>query len=405
MEATMQMDYFSNLMRIGPKLMCWRLEADGSLAETEEEALQIVYRLFTFNCGDMLQKHLQEAPEYPLALYDKLGLSWIAVPELEDGQVRAVYILGPTFTAGTSLESLRITMRSLRYPAALSAAFERVYGNIPVISFIFWMQYGQMLCYTVTGQELPISDFRTQTARPLQKKQSVVQMPTSTAWVYEQIAMEMIEQGQLHYQEAFGRLFTLQETAAPSQSESYVRMNKNAVISFITLSTRAAIRGGLDPETAYYVGNSYIESAEKISALPELARLNQMMYEDFIQRVHRIRENTGVSPEIMAACSYIERHIAEKISVDTLAENAGYSKVYFSQKFRKELGINVGTYIKQQRIGRAKLLLKSTNLSIQEIGAQLGFCNNSYFAETFKDVAGMSPGEFRESGIKVSDMP
>lgn len=197
----------------------------------------------------------------------------------------------------------------------------------------------------------------------------------------------------------------MQETAAPSQSESYVRMNKNAVISFITLSTRAAIRGGLDPETAYYVGNSYIESAEKISALPELARLNQMMYEDFIQRVHRIRENTGVSPEIMAACSYIERHIAEKISVDTLAENAGYSKVYFSQKFRKELGINVGTYIKQQRIGRAKLLLKSTNLSIQEIGAQLGFCNNSYFAETFKDVAGMSPGEYRESGIKVLDMP
>jgi len=175
-------------------------------------------------------------------------------------------------------------------------------------------------------------------------------------------------------------------------------MNKNAIISFITLATRAAIRGGLDPETAYYVGNSYIESVEKTSALPELARLNQMMYEDFIRRVHKVRESSGISPEIMAACNYIERHITEKISVDTLAENAGYSKVYFSQKFRKEMGVSIGVYLKQQKVQRAKLLLQSTNLSIQEIGLQLGFCNNSYFAEAFKSVTGMSPGAYRENG-------
>lgn len=398
MGSNEKIDFFSELMRNGPSLLSWQLNASLCLSEQEQPRVQAAYELFSFNCGEPLQKHLAEAPEQPLALYDRLELSWIVVPEMLEGALQSVHILGPTFTSGVSLDSLRVIMRSCRYPSALTTTFERFFQEIPITAYVSWMQYGQMLYHTVTGQRISISDFRTHTAKPPQRKQPAAQMPHSSAWVFEQLAMEMIERGQLHYQEAFSRLSALQETVAPFESSSYTRMNKNAIISFITLATRAAIRGGLDPETAYYVGNSYIESVEKTSALPELARLNQMMYEDFIHRVRKVRESSGISPEIMAACNYIERHITEKITVDTLAENAGYSKVYFSQKFRKEMGISIGVYLKQQKVQRAKLLLQSTNLSIQEIGLQLGFCNNSYFAETFKSVTGMSPGAYRENG-------
>ena len=68
-----------------------------------------------------------------------------------------------------------------------------------------------------------------------------------------------------------------------------------------------------------------------------------------------------------------------------------------SQKFKKETGRNITQYIKERKIERAKMLLISSKQSIQEISDSLGFCNHSYFSETFRQVTGMTPGEFREA--------
>ena len=58
--------------------------------------------------------------------------------------------------------------------------------------------------------------------------------------------------------------------------------------------------------------------------------------------------------------------------------------------------MNVTQYISLKRIERAKMLLHSSNQSIQSISEELGFCNQSYFSEIFRSIVGMSPGEYRE---------
>lgn len=120
------------------------------------------------------------------------------------------------------------------------------------------------------------------------------------------------------------------------------------------------------------------------------------MYADFVKRVHKIHTKSGISPNLLVCCNYIERHLNEKLTIKQLAEKAGYSEYYLSQKFKKELGMNVTQYISLKRIERAKMLLHSSNQNIQSISEELGFCNQSYFSEIFRSIVGMSPGEYRE---------
>lgn len=122
------------------------------------------------------------------------------------------------------------------------------------------------------------------------------------------------------------------------------------------------------------------------------------MYADFIERVHKCRTNLDVSRQIRACCDYIELHAEDDISIETLAEQAGYSKYYLSRKFKDETGATVTEYIKAARVERAKLLLAATELSIQEIAEKLHFCSRSYFSTVFLQTAGCTPTEYREKG-------
>lgn len=59
------------------------------------------------------------------------------------------------------------------------------------------------------------------------------------------------------------------------------------------------------------------------------------------------------------------------------------------------MGISVKDYIKKIKVERAKIILRSETISIQEISEALSFGTQSYFAETFHKFTGMTPGEYR----------
>jgi YesN/AraC family two-component response regulator len=53
--------------------------------------------------------------------------------------------------------------------------------------------------------------------------------------------------------------------------------------------------------------------------------------------------------------------------------------------------------VKFAKVERAKVLLKSTTLSVREISEQLGFATRNYFSAVFQQVTGKTPMEFRET--------
>ena len=124
------------------------------------------------------------------------------------------------------------------------------------------------------------------------------------------------------------------------------------------------------------------------------------MYHDFIYRVHQLRQDPRYSRTIQRCCDLIELSLEREISLRDLAQLAGYSEYYLSEKFKKETGLSVNRYIQQARIDRAKVLLESTNKSIREIAEQLTFSSVNYFIRVFRETTGQTPTQYRREMMK-----
>lgn len=216
----------------------------------------------------------------------------------------------------------------------------------------------------------------------------------------ERALLRNVREGDLNYQKALDRAGTLINGLRVHARDPVL----HAILSasgFTTLCVRAAIEGGLSPENAYVVGDSYIQTLLGCKTVTDVRIVNHEMYDDFIRRVHKCRMNPNVSPQIQSCCDFIELHPEEPLPLRLLAERTGYTDYYLSRKFKRETGVHINDYIKFARIERAKILLTTTDLSVLKIAEQLQFCSGSYFAEVFQAVAGMSPQQWRAQNKRI----
>lgn len=94
---------------------------------------------------------------------------------------------------------------------------------------------------------------------------------------------------------------------------------------------------------------------------------------------------------------YINEHLSEDISIQNMAECAGYSKYHFTRIFRSITGLTPGRYLNRIRIERAKQLLIETNLPLDYIAHKTGFKSLSAFVTSYKKLTGYTPGHFRKN--------
>ena len=92
--------------------------------------------------------------------------------------------------------------------------------------------------------------------------------------------------------------------------------------------------------------------------------------------------------------THIEEHLAEPISLATLAEIARLSPYYFCRSFKQSLGTPPHRYHMSRRIERAKTLLAERKYSVTEIGLTLGFSDTSSFTAAFRKVTGTTPSRY-----------
>ena len=121
-----------------------------------------------------------------------------------------------------------------------------------------------------------------------------------------------------------------------------------------------------------------------------------MMYDDFVRRVHKCRTNPHLSQQVQKCVDYIEMNLDKKIRAADIAALVGYTEYYLTHKFKEETGLSVTDYIKFAKIERAKVLLKSTDQTVQDIATALSFSTRNYFSRIFQEVTGQTPMEYRE---------
>ena len=92
---------------------------------------------------------------------------------------------------------------------------------------------------------------------------------------------------------------------------------------------------------------------------------------------------------------FIEEHLAEDISLTTLAELVDLSVYHFAHAFKQSFGAPPHRYHMVRRMDRAKNLLERPALSVTKIGIQIGFRETSSFTRAFRKLTGLTPTEYR----------
>lgn len=136
------------------------------------------------------------------------------------------------------------------------------------------------------------------------------------------------------------------------------------------------------------------------------------VYARLIQMLIAIRKNSLISSNAFNSVStgkqkeyvekfslvtkYIDENYMEDISLDTLADLAGYSRYHFSRMFRQYNNVSYTDYINQKRIKVAETLLLNPALSITEVAMQSGFSSITTFNRIFKEVKQCTPSDFKK---------
>lgn len=137
-----------------------------------------------------------------------------------------------------------------------------------------------------------------------------------------------------------------------------------------------------------------------LSSMHQSMLIHSLLYElysascDIVACKHMI---PAQDTDVNIAINYINTHYHEPLSVDIICNKVCLSKYYFCKIFREHTGSSLYQYINQCRVNKAKELLSYSKLSVNDVGATVGFKNPVTFIRNFEKYTCMTPSEYREN--------
>jgi len=93
--------------------------------------------------------------------------------------------------------------------------------------------------------------------------------------------------------------------------------------------------------------------------------------------------------------TYIEERLHGPVTLEDIARQVHLHPNYLIRYFKKHFGVTPLKYLNRKRMEKARMLLRSTPLSIKEIAERTGFADTNHFAKAFRRESGSSPSAFR----------
>jgi two-component system, response regulator YesN len=322
-------------------------------------------------------------------------------PIMREGLMEGAFVAGPAMIV--TPEEVLEEWRKL-YPALSDEVFQRYLREIPAITPERSKSLAEMLLMcaawvTERGdsklvessayqqQQARISEYihELKTGRdgagtvsyPIEKEQELLSA----------ISRGSREQAQRLLNEILGNVFF--------SSGRNVEIIKFRIMELIVLLSRAAIDGGASPDDILTNNYRYLEEIGKFRDADSLAYWLSEVLNWFSLQVFNLQGAKHVDL-LSRTLHYINSHYTEKITLEEAAEHAGLSPAYFSKIFKEEMNCSFTHYINRIRVDHAKTLLRTTPCTLVEIAGLVGFEDQSYFSRVFKNIAGISPGRYRE---------
>ena len=320
-------------------------------------------------------------------------------------------ILGPTRQIPNTDQELHDLAFRLDVPVDEVETFLAGMKSIVRMPFESILQILCVLHHTFTGEKLRLQDIQIFDAEQTALKTATEQQRTRQTYHPELADPETARtpHNTMAIEETLMNIVSHGDTAALREwlaaappvrggtlAAEQLRQRKNMFIVTATLTSRAAIRGGLDAEEALSLSDQFIQSCELLSAPDRIVNLQFHMVREFAERVERIRLGGKPSHLTVQVANYIQRHLSEKISAEAMANELFLSRPYLSKKFVEETGETLTDFILKEKTEEAKRLLRYTDKTVTAISVYLGFSSLGHFSRVFKKYAGQTPHAYRE---------
>ena len=317
-------------------------------------------------------------------------------------------VIGPTAQIMADEQKLRELAFRLGVPKEEVPAFTEgmnAITRLPVESLL------QMLCtvnhFLNSGEKLELPDLAIHASEQMLLKTGIERQRTERVYEREEPARQA--HNTLAIEEALmgivrrGDSVALRRwlsSAPPVQGGTIagdqLRQLRNLFIVTATLTSRAAIRGGMREDDAFSLSDAYIQRVELLTSHAKILNLQYNMLLEFTEQVEKLRRGEHATKLSVDVANYVRHHLSEPISVEKMAGEFFLSRPYLSSRFKKETGLTLTDFILKEKTEEAKRLLRYSDKSLSAISAYLGFSSHGHFARVFKKYCGLTPGEYRE---------
>lgn len=144
-----------------------------------------------------------------------------------------------------------------------------------------------------------------------------------------------------------------------------------------------------------YMKSSVLSEAaiySKVLAILVLIGRNYIKTDRFVATNNKQQEYTE---KFLYICDYISTHCTEDLTLDFVADLAGFSKYHFTRLFKQFTNVSFYKYLNQKRIATAEELLVNPEYTITDVALRSGFSSLSSFIRMFKIIKNCTPTEFR----------
>ena len=105
---------------------------------------------------------------------------------------------------------------------------------------------------------------------------------------------------------------------------------------------------------------------------------------------------------MLRARDAMDRTYSQPLDIPALAQVAHVSEAHFIRTFRSTFGETPHRYLQRRRVERAMFLLIDSPASITDVCLDVGFTSLGTFSRTFRDIVGMNPSDYRDSGKVIA---
>ena len=161
----------------------------------------------------------------------------------------------------------------------------------------------------------------------------------------------------------------------------------------------AAVQAGVAEKTADSIFDTYSRQIRMSASMEQILNAHSELLIAYADAVARLFHPTISSPNIQRCTDYIRAHICQPLTVRQVASALGFSESYLSREFTAVMRQTMLSYIQEEKIRTAKLLLMNPDFSVQYVMEYLGYVSQSHFTKLFREKTGTTPARFRTSEI------